>query len=292
MHEPVPPLCDLLRPPLDEAGLCDALVRPGGLWSGLKVVATTGSTNADLVAEAGGGAPEGAVLLAEQQHAGRGRLGRGWLSPAGAGITCSVLLRPGEPVADHGWAAVPPPRYAWLPMLAGVALVEVVRRAAGVDAALKWPNDLLVGPPGDQRKCAGILVETVPNGDVPAIVIGLGINVTQREDELPAGIPATSLALASATTVDRSVLVRELLPALADWYGRWRGAGGDAQACGLVAAYRRSCGTLGRHVTVHLPGGGRIVGAVIDIDTDGRLLVASGDGRSTAVAAGDVVHVR
>lgn len=289
MREPEEPSADVVRAPLDEAALRGAVVRPGGLWSGLRVVASTGSTNADLAAAARDGAPEGEVLLAEEQVAGRGRLGRSWVTPAGTAIMCSVVLRPGEPVPERGWAAVPRTRYAWLPMLTGVALVAVVRRETAVEAVLKWPNDLLLGP--EQRKCAGILVETVPVGDAPATIVGVGVNVGQRQDELPAEVSATSLALAGAV-VDRAALVREFLHEFDGWYTRWRAADGDPQPSGLLAAYRRCCGTLGRHVTVHLPGGGRIVGAVIDIDTDGRLLVAPDDGAPTAVAAGDIVHLR
>src|SRR5687768_10300121 len=109
----------MIRPPLDAADLRRDLVVPGGLWTSLAVVAETGSTNADLVAAARTGEPEGAVLVAERQTAGRGRLGRQWESPAGAGLAVSLLLRPG--------AGVPVRRLGWLPLLTGVALVEAVR---------------------------------------------------------------------------------------------------------------------------------------------------------------------
>src|SRR3982751_6751443 len=113
------PFTDLERPPLNEAALRRALLVPDGLWTDLRVVAETASTNADLAAAARQGEPEGAVLVAERQSAGRGRLGRRWESPARAGIAVSVLLRPGRAALD---------RQSWLPLLAGVALVEAVRR--------------------------------------------------------------------------------------------------------------------------------------------------------------------
>src|SRR5690348_13255814 len=132
------PYTDLDRPPLNARALERALVTPGGLWSRIDVRAETGSTNADASAAAQRGEPEGLVIVAEQQTAGRGRRDRHWVSPPRAGITVSMLLRPGD-------AGVSPGAYAWLPLLAGVALAEAVQRVAEVDAALKWPNDLLVG---------------------------------------------------------------------------------------------------------------------------------------------------
>jgi BirA family biotin operon repressor/biotin-[acetyl-CoA-carboxylase] ligase len=232
------------------------------------VVAETGSTNADLAGAARAGAPEGSVLVAERQSAGRGRLGRQWESPARAGLAVSVLLRPSE---------VAVARYGWLPLMAGVALAEAVRKVADVDAYLKWPNDLLV--PGD-RKCGGILAEVIEPG---AVVLGIGLNVTLREDELPRP-DATSLALAGAATIDRDPLLRQLLRSLSVWYGRWRT--GD-----IREEYLLHCGTIGRRVRIELPGGGVREGVAADVDAAGRLVVTTEDGQLT-VAAGDVVHVR
>jgi BirA family biotin operon repressor/biotin-[acetyl-CoA-carboxylase] ligase len=258
----VSPYSDLDRPPLSGPALRRALVVPGGFWTDIQVKTETGSTNADAARAAREGAPEGLVVVAERQTAGRGRYDRRWESPPRAGLTLSVLLRP--------------PRISgWLPLLAGVALVETVRRLGEVDAVLKWPNDLLV----DGRKCAGVLAESV--GD--AVVVGIGLNVTLRAPELP--VPAaTSLQLAGAACTDRDPLLRALLRTLADRYLRWRA---DPDGSGLAQAYRLHCATLGRRVTVSLPGGGRLTGTADDIDSAGRLVV---DG--TAVAAGDVVHVR
>jgi len=270
----VSPYTDLDRPPFHEAALRRALLVPGGLWRELRVVAETGSTNADLAALARDGKAEGHVLVAERQTAGRGRLDRSWESPARAGIAVSVLLRPDE---------VPVSRYAWLPLLAGVALAEAVREVAKLEPYLKWPNDLMLE--GD-RKCAGILAEAVP----PAVVLGIGLNTTLREPELPRA-DATSLALAGAECVDRDPLLRRLLRSLAVWYARWRAAGGDADACGLREAYTLICGTLGRPVRVELPGGAVLTGSATDVDAEGRLVVVSGETRR-AVAAGDVAHLR
>jgi BirA family transcriptional regulator, biotin operon repressor / biotin---[acetyl-CoA-carboxylase] ligase len=265
---------DLDRPPLSESALRRALLVPGGLWSAVEVKQETGSTNADVAAAAMAGAAEGLVVVAEAQSTGRGRLGRAWASPPRAGLAFSVLLRP---------SGVPAGKLGWLPLLAGVALVEVVRRLGEVDAVLKWPNDLLIA----DRKCAGILAEAAGGG----IVLGMGLNVSLRAEELP--VPtATSLALAGSACTDRDPLLRAILRELARWYRQWCAVDGDPAASGLRDAYRLHCGTLGRAVTVSLPGGRILTGKASDVDTEGRLVVTTGDGRATPVAAGDVEHVR
>ena len=200
-----------------------------------------------------------------------------------------MLLRPAE---------VPQRHWGWLPLLAGVALRDAVQRIAEVDAALKWPNDLLVGDAkaADQEagnkagKAAGILAEVT--GD--AVVLGIGLNVTTRADELPptTGLPATSLLLAGARNTDRDPLLRALLRGLAQWYAGWRDAGGDAEMCGLLGAYRRGCATLGRQVRVQLPGGDELAGEATTVDPDGQMVIRTADGTVHRVSAGDVVHVR
>jgi BirA family biotin operon repressor/biotin-[acetyl-CoA-carboxylase] ligase len=222
------------------------------------------------------------------------------------------LLRPAQAVPARGWAPAPARSYAWLSLLAGVALRDAVRRLAEVDAVLKWPNDLLLRRAGGEAKCAGLLAEAVTGaGGSPAVVLGLGLNVTTRAGELPptTGAPATSLALGGAAATDRDSLLRALLRGLADWYGRWRDAAGDATACGLVDAYREGCATIGRQVRVLLPGASdaaaadaavvgeatavdaAVVGEATAVDADGQLVVRTADGERR-VSAGDVLHVR
>ncbi|MFD4510738.1 biotin--[acetyl-CoA-carboxylase] ligase [Streptomyces sp. NPDC058457] len=274
---------DLDRPPLNPAGLRKALVRDGGqggLYRDIEVVDRTGSTNSDLVARAvAGDADEGAVLVAEEQTAGRGRLDRQWTAPPRSGLFFSVLLKPAE---------VPVARWGWLPLLTGVAVATGLAKAAGVDTALKWPNDLLVTVGDAERKAGGILAERA--GD-DAVVVGVGINVTLRAAELP--VPqAGSLALAGAVSTDRETLLRAVLRSLEDWYGRWRGAGGDPAASGLQEAYAAGCATLGRSVRAELPGDRSLVGEAVAIDGDGRLVIATGEGVQEPVGAGDIVHLR
>ncbi|MFE9098709.1 biotin--[acetyl-CoA-carboxylase] ligase [Streptomyces sp. NPDC007264] len=271
---------DLDRPPLNAAALRRALVREGGLWSRIEVVQRTGSTNSDLVDLAvTGDAAEGTVLVAEEQTAGRGRIGRTWTAPARSGLFFSVLLRPAD---------VPVARWGWLPLLTGVAVATGLSRAGGVDTALKWPNDLLVTVGDEERKAGGILLER--SGE-DAVVIGVGINVTLREDELPVPL-AGSLALAGARVTDRDPLLRAMLRALEDWYGRWRAAGGDPVDSGLQETYAAGCATLGRVVRADLPGDRSLTGEAVAIDGEGRLVLATAEGVQEPVGAADIVHLR
>lgn len=264
------PYADLDRPPLSEPALRAALLRPGGLWSSVRVLTRTGSTNTDLLDSAAEHA-DGTVLIAEEQSAGRGRLDRQWTSPARAGLTCSMLIRPRSDRAQWGW----------LPLLTGVAVATAVSRLGEVRAVLKWPNDLLLGG----GKAAGILLQS----SGPAVVIGFGLNVSTRPSELPEG--AASLASVQAACTDRDPLLRAILREFAHWYDRFEDAGGDAEACGLRDAYRRLCDTLDRTVRVAVPSGTDLLGTAVDIAPDGGLVIATSGGVHT-VAAGDVTHVR
>jgi BirA family transcriptional regulator, biotin operon repressor / biotin---[acetyl-CoA-carboxylase] ligase len=258
--------------PIRADALSRALIRPGGLWQQIRVVEVTGSTNADLLAEAAAGAPGGCVLVAETQTAGRGRLGRPWVSPPRGSLAFSVLLR----VHD-----LPPARRAWIPLLAGVAAACALRSAAAVDAWLKWPNDVLVGG----AKLAGILAEQHRD----AVVVGVGINVTLGRPDLP-GPAATSLLLENAAVLDRTELLGAVLRELEHWY-RPEAAAGDADESGLRAEYLSRCATIGRPVRVELPGGRVLAGIAADVDGGGRLVVRTASG-PIPVSAGDVVHVR
>jgi BirA family biotin operon repressor/biotin-[acetyl-CoA-carboxylase] ligase len=290
------------RTSLDPAALRAAVTRPGGLWRSVEVTPVTGSTNADLLARAAGGEPEGAVLVAEQQNAGRGRLGRAWVSPPRAALTFSVLLRP---------TPVPRARLGWLPLLAGVAVAAAVRDVTGVDAQLKWPNDVLAGPGGvpaggsgpaatggqgsrvvPPGKIGGILAEAA--GD--AVVVGIGVNVSTGPAEFPppgpGALPATSLRMEHARSLDRTRLLAGILAGLERSYLTWSQFLGDPERSGLRAEYTRLCATLGRRVRVELPGGRALDGLAAGVDADGRLLVSVPPDADLPVAAGDIVHLR
>jgi len=249
------------------------LGRRGAGWPAPRVVASVESTNAEVATLAAQGVREGFVLVAEQQTSGRGRLDRAWVSPRGAGLTLSVLLRPAPPRSTWGW----------LPILAGLAMLDAVAKRSQLEANLKWPNDLLLG--SGQAKAGGILAEA---GD-GAVVVGVGVNVSTTAAELPPG--ATSLLIEGAL-VSREALLVEVVLALESRYAGWTAARGDAAASGVLAAYSSRCATLGRGVTVQMPHGDALVGIAEAIDPSGGLQVRAGDGTVTTVVAGDVVHVR
>ena len=294
---------DLSRPPLSAGSLRRALTGADSMWTSLDVVDRTGSTNTDLAARArDGSAQEGAVLVAEEQTAGRGRLEREWSAPPRSGLFVSMLLVP----------PVPQERWGWVPLLAGVATASAVARTAGIDTKLKWPNDILVDVGGEERKTGGILAERTevaaargsgeqgsgePGSGEPGsgpggagIVLGIGLNVSLRESELP--VPtAGSLVLAGAPAADRDPLLRSVLRSVENWYGRWTAADGDPVASGVLEAYAAGCATLGRHVRAELPGGEELVGEAVAVDSDGRLVIGTEQGVQRPVAAGDIVHL-
>lgn len=269
------------RPALELSELV-LLLGPGARWQP-HVLDESPSTNAVAADHARAGRPEGFTVVADHQTAGRGRLDRSWVTAPRAALTFSVLLAPVE---------VPLARWSWLPLLAGVAVAQAVRRSTGLDAVLKWPNDVLIEASAEEErggKVAGILVEQVERRDGPAAVLGIGINVSARAHELPVET-ATSLELAGAGRPDRGRLLAAVLAELGEEYDGWRRAGGDASA-GLRAAYLELSDTVGRQVRVTLPSGENVHGEATGIDRDGRLQVRAPGGTRT-LGAGDVVHVR
>ena len=258
------------RPPLDAEALSQ--VAPDLV---VELHETATSTNAVAADRARAGAPDGLVVVAEHQTAGRGRLDRTWETPPRAALTFSLVLRPTVPAAD----------WPWLPLLTGHTVAKVLRAAGYAGSVVKWPNDVLVG----ERKVAGILVERVETPSGPAAVLGIGLNVSLTEAELP--VPtATSLALEGGAEPDRTALLVELLRSLREAYDAWQAGGADGLAR-LRASYAAACVTVGREVRVELPGGETLQGRASGIDAVGRLVVVGPDGE-VAVGAGDVVHVR
>nr|WP_040704691.1 biotin--[acetyl-CoA-carboxylase] ligase [Nocardia takedensis] len=271
MSSPSPHSPESVRQPVDVDRLRQAVATALPLFDSVEVVESTGSTNADLMARAAAGEQRSAVLVAEAQQAGRGRHARNWVSPPRAQISLSMLVHPRE---------IDPAALGWLPLLTGIAAVDALRGVAGVDAKLKWPNDVLIGA----RKVAGILAEVAVSGPSPAVVIGVGVNVSLSEAELP--VPhAISLALAEARTLDRTDLILGLLTEFDRRFTAWRAA--DWDVADLAAAYRPRCATLGARVRAELPGGEVLTGIATDIDAHGRIVIDS-----RAISAGDVTHLR
>lgn len=256
----------MVREPLNQQQLRTALASS---WRRVDVVDETGSTNADLIARATAGEDiDGVVLIAEHQTAGRGRGGRTWSAAPRAQLTLSVGV---------GTEGVPTATWGWLPLAAGLAVVDAVMAVTGVEAALKWPNDVLAG----DGKLAGILSEVA--GQV--VVVGIGLNVTLRGDEV--GEPTvTSLVDLGVLEPDRTKLAAELLTHLSARVTGWRA--GDKH---LATEYRSRCSTIRSKVRAVLPGGREVVGTAIAVDDEGRLQIDTPDG-VVAVSAGDVVHLR
>jgi BirA family biotin operon repressor/biotin-[acetyl-CoA-carboxylase] ligase len=227
------------------------------------------STQAVAFALAADGAADGTVVVADSQAAGRGRRGRAWLDEPGASLLVSIVLRP----------RLEPSRLPGLSLAAGVAVASALTRAAGLTPRLKWPNDVLVGG----RKIAGILLESrlsAAAGEArPTAVLGIGINLAQREFADDLAQRATSVWLASGRAVDRDVLLSALLNALGEWRRRLEYRG----FAPIREQWRALADTLGRTVTVD-----GVSGVAIDIDGDGALVVNDADGRRHRVLAGDV----
>lgn len=264
----------------------------GARFADVRWVAETASTNSDVMELARQGEPEGVVLVADHQTAGRGRAGRSWSAPSGASLLTSILLRPPAASAEACTTAV------------ALAAAEAIEEVAGFAPRLKWPNDLVW--PGDgsghDRKLAGILAEadwpvgssaaTGPRRAGPdervVVVVGIGINVRWPED-LPEELADLAVACNHVTgrAVDREDLLISLLQHLGPWYERL--VAGDRSA--LVAPWRERSATLGRRVRVEL-GPDDVVGTAVDLTEDGHLVVETLEGERRSFAVGDVVHLR
>jgi BirA family biotin operon repressor/biotin-[acetyl-CoA-carboxylase] ligase len=229
----------------------------------IRTVEQTASTNQDMAALAAAGAAEGQWLRAVTQSAGRGRLGRSWVSPPG-NLYASTLVRPRP--SD--------PPTATLALVAAVALHEVLTAWSGSDALeIKWPNDVLL----DGAKLSGILLEGV--GD--AVVIGIGVNLTHHPEGLDR--PVTSLA-AHGIAPDPALFIEDLSAAFARWLARWRGEGLEpVRERWLAIAHRK-----GTALVANLPDGESVEGLFDGLDTHGALNLRLADGSTRVIHAGDV----
>lgn len=277
-------LHDAVAPPLDIAEALEASrERRGRFGVPLYYFPTIGSTN-DLAARlAADGAPEGTTVAAEAQTSGRGRLGRTWFSPQGAGLYVSVVFRPdaGTRAAGGDTALARPGLPAALTLASGVALAEAVRETTGLQVEIKWPNDLVV----ERRKLAGILAEASAQGsELDFVILGFGINVRPVTYPPEVAQRATSIEAELGRPVDRGLLLAKALENLAACREALRG--GDV--AGVLARWRRlSPGALGARVEWRTPAG-PVTGRTAGLSEDGALLVERG-GRIERVVAGDVI---
>ena len=233
-------------------------------WT-VKAVPETGSTNADLLAAGAAGAPDRSVLRADHQTAGRGRLDRTWEAPPGENLLVSFLFRD-----------VPADPHVLTQAVAMAALS--VMRSHGVDAVMKWPNDLLVGT----AKIAGVLAQAGapgPDGRPAFVVVGIGVNIGAAPDG------AASMATAGCTDLpDPGVFLAGMLPVIDDLLAL------DPDS--MHVAYRRDLATVGTAVRVEMPGGAVVNGRAVDVERDGRLVVIDDCAVTHRIDTADVVHLR
>jgi len=235
----------------------------------------TNSTNDIALARAAEGAPEGAVILAEAQRRGRGRFHRRWLSPPGADILASIILRP----------TLHPRLVSQLVILAAVAAADALRSLHGLDAHIKWPNDVTVG----DRKIAGILAELSAEAEqTNYVVIGIGLNVNVSRAQLPKAIraTATSVRIELGRAASRIELLAELLARLEPWYARWRRDG----FAPVKARWTELSSSLGRRVEMR-SGKAAVTGLVADLDDDGAITLRLDSGIIRTIASGDMTIV-
>jgi BirA family biotin operon repressor/biotin-[acetyl-CoA-carboxylase] ligase len=256
----------------DRLGPAELAPHLRGAWRRIHWLPSVDSTQRVARDLARDGAPEGTVAIAEQQTAGRGRLGRRWHSPRGVNLYCSIVLRPRRPPA-----AVPP-----LALVVGVGVAAAVAEEAGRRPAIKWPNDVLLGG----RKIAGILVEMDSEVDrVHHVIAGIGVNLNTPATAFPRELrdKASSLLVLTGVRVDRAAFTGRLLAAVEARYGRYLD-GGFASVAAEWESY--SCLT-GKRVRVASPEG-EIAGRVLGVDADGALRLAAARGRVICVRAGEV----
>ena len=260
--------------PLDVDSL-QRLLTTRTLGRTLHVKTQTTSTNDDAKQLARDGAPEGTVVLAEQQHRGRGRQGRSFASPAGVGIYMSLLLRPEIEIS----------RLPQLTLVAAVATADAIAEVSALSVELKWPNDVMIR----NRKAGGILTESVFQADLsPVAIVGIGINVNTALEQFPAELhhQVTSLALAAGHSVSRPRLIAVILAHLEPLYHSF-------QQQGLTSIlprwlrYGHIAGKLVRCATEH----GIEEGVVLGLDADGALLVRGRDGSRLRIVSGEVMFL-
>ncbi|OFJ78245.1 biotin--[acetyl-CoA-carboxylase] ligase [Rothia sp. HMSC069C10] len=237
------------------------------------------------------------VYASLYQSAGRGRLARVWTAPPGACLAASIVVRP-HVSADPLARELPEGSYHWLTLIAGLSVVDIWR-GYGVDAALKWPNDVIA----QGAKGCGILAQLVPESGstegLRSIIVGIGQNTNMSAEQLP--VPtATSLSLCTGQVIDSSEVLTRLLSIFARRYHAFVRAGGDPErpdpltpdSLSLLDQARAATATLGASVRMSLPDGSTVEGTAEDLDAQGRILIRREDGALEPYAVGDIEHLR
>jgi BirA family biotin operon repressor/biotin-[acetyl-CoA-carboxylase] ligase len=268
-HAPTVLVVSSLRPPLDSQ-MINALLETS-YWR-VNVVESTGSTQVDLVKNVRDGiATHGDVFATEFQSQGRGRLDRTFVAPPRSALLFSFYVEP----KNNG------EQWGWLPLLAGQSVVHAISEVFDLheddNLKLKWPNDILL----NDRKVAGLLTERIQTPLATGVVIGIGINVFTRQEELPVA-SATSFAIQGYLECDRNALLVQILKSFPNYLQRWER--GDPT---LLEEYSSISATIGRRVEIEIPGPTKVVSVATIIDPSGALVLE--DGR--LIMVGDVVHI-
>ncbi len=249
-----------------------AALPEGTIWKEVHFLERVGSTNDIALQMARGGAPEGEVVIADAQTKGRGRMGRRWHSPKGVNLYLSFILRP----------PLPPSHVPLITLMAALALAEATEEVAGLRAEIKWPNDLLLGG----KKVAGILTEADAQMDlVNFVVVGVGINVNMRREEMPGELRSvsTSLLLERGEEVDRLTLLLAFLKGFDKWYKTFLRGGREE----VLRGWEERSAVKGRKVEVVFLDE-EIRGVAQGLNGDGALLVKTEEGEVRRVVAGDL----
>jgi BirA family biotin operon repressor/biotin-[acetyl-CoA-carboxylase] ligase len=239
----------------------------------IRYLPETDSTNRQAYALGEAGAEEGLVVIADRQSAGKGRMGRSWVSPPGVNLYLSVLLRP----------PLPPHAAPQLTFASTLAVSRAIAAVSGLEPTHKWPNDVLI----DGCKVAGLLNEMSAEADrIRFVVLGIGINLNMTAAQFPGDLrmPATSLLLAGGRPVSRALFARTLLEQLDSLYAEYLRSG----PAPIMAAWEARCDLIGKHVEVDESGSGMVRGTVAGLDRDGALLLTLTDGSTERILAGDV----
>lgn len=262
----------LMKPDtLDKLTLINALTT-SVMGSNLEIIKSTVSTQEDARQRAELGAPEGTVIIAEEQTGGKGRMGRKWFSPYGKGIWMSVVLRPQQPLEYT----------SQLTLLTGVAVCRAIRKTTNVQVGIKWPNDILL----DQHKISGILLEsTVEDKVVRYCIAGIGISANVDAEDYPEELRdiATSLKIAIGSSVDRTLLITAVLDEFEKLYQLYNQEG----FLPIASLWEALSVTINQEVTINTPQGVR-EGIAVGLDPSGALLVDMGMGHIVPIISGDV----
>jgi BirA family biotin operon repressor/biotin-[acetyl-CoA-carboxylase] ligase len=262
------------------AGMIKEGLNTQALGRSIHILTETPSTNTLALTLAESEEPHGTVILAEHQTAGKGRLGRSWISPPHKNIYCSLILRDSR-LQKH---------VTWIPLVTGLALSEAIHTTHTITTSLKWPNDILVGT----KKIGGILCESTSRGNTTgALIVGVGVNVNSNQDDFPSELQdhTTSVLQASGQLTNRNTLLACMFNHLEKWYDQLVSHNIDA----VHVAYSAACSTLGLHVRCMLTGTREIEGRATAIGRDGALQLTpfeQGVKNPIAVHSADVTHVR